>query len=336
MSHTRRTLARGALALAAAGLLLGASVPPTYAYSAAYPHLRGGDRGTDVKALQYLLEYRGYRVKATGVFDPGTQAAVVAFERRIGIRADGVVTGPTWARLVTQLGFGRRNNAVRAVQVLLNEKRGADLPVTGWFGPMTRSAIRHFQDRSGLGVDGVVGPVTWRYLLGHFEQPFFPAAAVCGYATGANGHAAHWGRPAAVTTVERAILWVYRAGHGPVSVGDISRVYPGQIAGHNQHRHGLDFDIRPMRTAENQCSTGVAWYRWSNGTKVCCNPAYDRSATRALVKAIRLAAGRNLKQIAFNDPQLVREGLTRHFAGHDDHLHVTICEPMHPEAYYRC
>jgi len=33
---------------------------------------------------------------------------------------------------------------------------------------------------------------------------------------------------------------------------------------------------------------------------------------------------------------LIREGLTRWYSGHDDHLHVRYCEPYHPVATYRC
>ncbi len=36
--------------------------------------------------------------------------------------------------------------------------------VDGIYGPLTRRAVRRFQDREGLTVDGVVGPDTWRAL----------------------------------------------------------------------------------------------------------------------------------------------------------------------------
>jgi peptidoglycan hydrolase-like protein with peptidoglycan-binding domain len=34
------------------------------------------------------------------------------------------------------------------------------------FGPSTNQAVKAFQAREGLAPDGVVGPVTWRRLLG--------------------------------------------------------------------------------------------------------------------------------------------------------------------------
>src|SRR5215203_4134941 len=46
----------------------------------------------------------------------------------------------------------------------LQQLLGAD--ADGIFGPRTASAVRAFQARSGLAVDGVVGASTWRALLG--------------------------------------------------------------------------------------------------------------------------------------------------------------------------
>jgi hypothetical protein len=63
---------------------------------------------------------------------------------------------------------------------------------------------------------------------------------------------------------------------------------------------------------------------------------YERTATRALVKAIRAAAPGHVKLIYFNDPVLIREGLTRYYPGHDDHVHVRYCERVYPLAAYDC
>ena len=57
---------------------------------------------------------------------------------------------------------------------------------------------------------------------------------------------------------------------------------------------------------------------------------YDRAATRALIKMIRAAAPGHVKLIYFNDPVLIREGLTTWYSGHDDHLHIRYCEPSYP------
>jgi peptidoglycan hydrolase-like protein with peptidoglycan-binding domain len=49
---------------------------------------------------------------------------------------------------------------IRWVQSALNQVLGLNLAVDERMGPQTRSAIRTFQQRQGLVVDGVVGPRT--------------------------------------------------------------------------------------------------------------------------------------------------------------------------------
>ena len=55
--------------------------------------------------------------------------------------------------------------AVRELQRLLNDA-GAALRVDGAFGPATDAAVRDFQGRMGLKVDGIVGRQTWGTLRG--------------------------------------------------------------------------------------------------------------------------------------------------------------------------
>ena len=59
---------------------------------------------------------------------------------------------------------GSRGDDVRQLQQLLNQ-RGYGLDVDGIFGSRTQSAVRDWQQRSGLTVDGIVGKNTWGSLL---------------------------------------------------------------------------------------------------------------------------------------------------------------------------
>lgn len=56
-------------------------------------------RGPDVSDLQALLRTAGQAVDVDGVFGPGTEAAVEAFQTGRGLYADGVVGPATWAAL---------------------------------------------------------------------------------------------------------------------------------------------------------------------------------------------------------------------------------------------
>lgn len=55
---------------------------------------------------------------------------------------------------------GMVNDSVRELQRRLN------ILVDGQFGPQTEAAVRAFQTSRGLVADGIVGPYTWKALLG--------------------------------------------------------------------------------------------------------------------------------------------------------------------------
>jgi len=59
---------------------------------------------------------------------------------------------------------GATGQAVREVQQRLKDWGYYGGAVDGQFGPQTEKAVRDFQSRNGLTVDGVVGPATWAAL----------------------------------------------------------------------------------------------------------------------------------------------------------------------------
>ena len=68
-------------------------------------------------------------------------------------------------------GYTSSGNQVKTLQRLLNAMsyKGSDgkaLTVDGEFGANTDAAVRSFQKAKGLTVDGIVGPSTWKALLG--------------------------------------------------------------------------------------------------------------------------------------------------------------------------
>jgi hypothetical protein len=140
----------------------GGALPP----AAGFPRLAVGVRGPEVRTVQLLLRYRRYDVADDGLFGPATQQAVHDFQAKHGLEADGAVDAGTWELLVVTVGEGSRGEPVTAVQVLLSQKHGAGLDADGDFGPRTRTAVLRFQTRAGLPPDGIVGPGTWRHLVG--------------------------------------------------------------------------------------------------------------------------------------------------------------------------
>ncbi|WP_235693086.1 peptidoglycan-binding domain-containing protein [Deinococcus aquaedulcis] len=128
--------------------------------------LRQGDSGRDVVTLQYLLRHRGQTLSVDGAFGTGTDTAVRNFQRANGLVVDGIVGGNTWEKLITTVQQGANNNAVRAVQDQLRSGYGySGVTVDGVFGSGTNTAVRDFQSKRGLSVDGVVGLNTWHALV---------------------------------------------------------------------------------------------------------------------------------------------------------------------------
>ncbi len=316
--------ARPLLPLLMAVLALSLTAPTAAAAGARFPTQSVGNRGTDVRAIQYLLTARGYPVTVDGVFGDTTRAAVVAWKTAAGLTLNGVVDDAAWARLIVRVKLGDEGPAVRAVQRELRSKRHLDVAINGVYGATTRAAVRAFQRHAGITVTGTMNGSTWRRLVAHFELPSFNTTSLCDYSVG-NGRA-NWGTAAAINQLEAAARIVAAAGHGRVAVGDIGLQHGGDIAGHDTHERGLDVDLRLMRKREDQC-------RWGGNYRAS---TYDRAATRALVKAIRATAPGHVKLIYFNDPVLIKEGLTRRFVGHDDHVHVRYCEKTHTVDRYDC
>ncbi|MDB9372945.1 peptidoglycan-binding domain-containing protein [Nodularia sphaerocarpa] len=61
------------------------------------------------------------------------------------------------------LRFGNSGTSVRILQKLL-VSNGYTVRVDGSFGPLTETAVKAFQNQRRVGVDGIVGPVTWQNL----------------------------------------------------------------------------------------------------------------------------------------------------------------------------
>ncbi|MGN0526240.1 MAG: peptidoglycan-binding protein [Acutalibacteraceae bacterium] len=63
------------------------------------------------------------------------------------------------------ISYGSSGNDVKKLQEKLNSA-GYNLDVDGQFGPKTQSAVKDYQKKNGLEVDGIVGTNTWNSLNG--------------------------------------------------------------------------------------------------------------------------------------------------------------------------
>ena len=113
------------------------------------------------------------------------------------------------------------------------------------------------------------------------------------------------------------IDWFVQAGTGwaqrseiPFQVGDISRRGGGAFPPHEGHRNGNEADLRPFRKDDQMAPTNIN------------DPSYSRDRTRDFVKFVREQTPG--VTVLFNDPQLIKEGLTRFYKGHHNHLHLRL------------
>ena len=108
------------------------------------------------------LEVNGRGVCTAG-WCPVTHNKVALFARRTHID----LSKPQGAPVVTErtLRRGDDGDDVRAIQEVLN-KKGAGLTVDGKYSSATAAAVRDFQTKNGLQVDGEVGPETRKKLVG--------------------------------------------------------------------------------------------------------------------------------------------------------------------------
>ncbi|MGL5080924.1 MAG: peptidoglycan-binding domain-containing protein [Microcoleaceae cyanobacterium] len=148
-----------------------------------------GDRGHDVKAVQYKLADSGYfHARATGYYGKITKHAVKAFQADYGLCVDGIV-GPSTARAMGlyhsasypskphyrkashsssyhggYLSKGARGYQVAKLQNRLAHHGYFHANSTGYYGSITKHAVMAFQADYGLSVDGVAGPRTLRAM----------------------------------------------------------------------------------------------------------------------------------------------------------------------------
>ncbi len=154
--------------------------------------LKEGSTGSDVRNLQTKLRSLGYMRTVDGKFEAGTKRAVISFQNRNGLPADGIVgpatmnklnsssavrapatARPTQTPRVTStprvnesliLVLGSRGSEVRRMQERLIQLGYLSGKATGVFNESTEAAVIAFQKRNVSYYDGKAGPLTLNKL----------------------------------------------------------------------------------------------------------------------------------------------------------------------------
>jgi N-acetylmuramoyl-L-alanine amidase len=189
------------LAIALLGYCFLLPLPPTLAQQQSpslinRPVLSLGSQGADVANLQAALKLLGYYTGSVdGMYAESTVIAVFLFQQAASLNATGIVDAATWTALfptaptvtpppsrpapppastsitprpasdLPTLRLGMSGPAVRRLQERLRAL-GFSVGVDGVFGEQTLQAAIAVQQKFKLNPDGVVGPATWRVLLG--------------------------------------------------------------------------------------------------------------------------------------------------------------------------
>ena len=142
------------------------------------PTLQKGDENERVMALQNRLMDLGYLSldEATMYFGPSTQYAVKMFQRQHDLQQDGIAGAQTLLMIYDDdakpytLLEGTRGNDVDTLQRQLQRLGYLD-KATGYYGTETVAAVKAFQERNGLTVDGKTGEHTLDVIYSPGAKP---------------------------------------------------------------------------------------------------------------------------------------------------------------------
>ena len=133
----------------------------------------------EIATIQAQLNKKGCSVGTVdGIAGPATYNAVISFQNKNGLTADGQVGTATWDILFDTVSGGTTytrilkvtsplmyGEDIKAVQNKLNSLGFNCGTADGYYGNATKSAVVSFQSAKGIDTDGVVGPTTWNALF---------------------------------------------------------------------------------------------------------------------------------------------------------------------------
>ncbi|MCW2802483.1 MAG: peptidoglycan DL-endopeptidase CwlO [Propionibacteriaceae bacterium] len=133
-----------------------------------YSKIKHGSKGSKVRAAQCLLRSAGYKVKADGSFSAADVRKLKAFQKSRKLSQSGTITSTTWTALLARgskptLRVGDSGSSVKRLQNSLTAS-GRKVPATGYYGSMTKSAVKSVQRSQGWKATGTATSNVWRAL----------------------------------------------------------------------------------------------------------------------------------------------------------------------------
>lgn len=136
-----------------------------------------GATGSEVVQLQKDLINVGESIPsgADGVYGAETKSAVLSFQQRYGLTVDGIAGLETQGKLASVLNsaftYGDKGpEVVRLQKNLISVGESIPSGADGVYGQETLNAVRSFQKKAGLNIDGIAGPKTLRELAEYLSS----------------------------------------------------------------------------------------------------------------------------------------------------------------------
>lgn len=155
------------------GVLYGASPKNNTDLEVLDRTLKVGMSGDDVKSVQQYLKDLGYLDSIVdGNYGNVTKVAAIMFQANEGLYVDGEIGNQSYKILQTTdkkfitLKKGMKNSAVKTMQKYLIKLGYLNESADGDFGTITENALRTFQIKNGITVDGIAGRETLKTLYG--------------------------------------------------------------------------------------------------------------------------------------------------------------------------
>lgn len=155
------------------GVLYGASPKNNTDLEVLDRTLKVGINGDDVKSVQQYLKDLGYLDSIVdGNYGNVTKVAAIMFQANEGLYVDGEIGNQSYKILQTTdkkfitLKKGMKNSAVKTMQKYLIKLGYLNESADGDFGTITENALRTFQIKNGITVDGIAGRETLKTLYG--------------------------------------------------------------------------------------------------------------------------------------------------------------------------
>ncbi|KAL7463788.1 hypothetical protein ACHAXS_004142 [Conticribra weissflogii] len=146
------------------------------------------------------------------------------------------------------------NAAVVDLQCILNSKNSAGLVIDGYFGPLTNAAVKAWQSKMALVVDGIVGTQTWNTLCS-VSYAVSPPASFC------SSSVSYWPSSKYSDQIKKTAFNSDGATYQDLAKTNAATysVHPGLLTAHMVHESSMGRNNKFVASSNKSVLTGCGW-----------------------------------------------------------------------------